>query len=104
MKVEIRDGGVRGGAGHARQWPSGWLHTRARHWLDSTTIIEAGTTEVVWPEDGERYLRALPRALRGAYTAAVLVEPGDEARAALPLSFQTDRPTHCVISYLQSPC
>ena len=46
----------------------------------STTIIEAGTTEVVWPEDGERYLRALPRALQGAYTAAVLVEPGDESR------------------------
>ena len=80
MKVEIR--GWRGKRGEVTL-----VNGRAvgstpalRHWLDSTTIIEDGTTEVVWPEDGERYLRALPRALRGAYTAAVLVEHGDESR------------------------
>lgn len=80
MKVEIR--GWRGKRGEVALVNGRAVGSTAaiRHWLDTTTIIEVGTTEVVWPEDGERYLRALPRALSGAYTAAVLVEREDASR------------------------
>lgn len=44
--------------------------------LDSFTVVERSEAgvEVVGPEAGERYLRALPANLRGSYFWAVLVE------------------------------
>jgi hypothetical protein len=45
-----------------------------QRFLDELTVVEPGSTERVRPEDGERYLRALPANLRGSYLWAVLVE------------------------------
>lgn len=42
--------------------------------LDDLAVVEPGSTDRLTPEDGERYLRALPANLRGSYLWAVLVE------------------------------
>lgn len=49
-------------------------NTRTRLLMDMTKIIEPDTFKVLTPSDGERYLRALPDVLSGAYMVANLVE------------------------------
>ena len=46
----------------------------ARRLLEEMNVVEPGTVQRVTPEDGERYLRALPANFHGAYLRAVLVE------------------------------
>jgi len=45
-----------------------------RRLIASTKIVEPETFDLLHPSEGERYLRALPAAFRGAYFVAVLVE------------------------------
>ena len=75
MRVVLRSWG--GPVGEVVLDPDGCARAtdqRTREFLDAVTIVEPGTLEVVGPEDGERYLRALPAALSGSYFAADLVE------------------------------
>ena len=49
-------------------------NTHIRRLIASTKIVEPETFDLLHPSEGERYLRALPAAFRGAYFVAVLVE------------------------------
>jgi hypothetical protein len=49
-------------------------NVRSRRLIASTRIIEPETFDLLRPSEGERYLRGLPAAFRGAYLVAVLVE------------------------------
>ena len=49
-------------------------NARTRRLLEQTEITEPDTLNTLEPSDGERYLRALPDNLSGAYLLACLVD------------------------------
>jgi hypothetical protein len=49
-------------------------NARTRRLLEQTEITEPGTLKTLEPSDGDRYLRALPDNLSGAYLLAVRVD------------------------------
>lgn len=44
-------------------------------WIRRATVVDPKAKEVVTPDDGERYLRALPANFQGPYFHAVLNSP-----------------------------
>lgn len=73
MKVELQT--WTGEVGEVRLEHGGAVgsNERTRHLIASTRIVESETFDLLRPGEGERYLRALPAAFRGAYLVAVLV-------------------------------
>jgi hypothetical protein len=75
MKVQFYD--LDGLIGTAGLRDDGSLHVDnegVRRMLEGTNIVEPGTMELLTPDLGERYLRALPATFRGVYLQASLVE------------------------------